>query len=138
MRIEDNPLSLLEITELIQNVGLIVVAMVGIGIAVWRAHALDRQSKAQQESVAHSRREHVATLFDQAVRQLDSDKMHVRLGAVFTLRETVEAFPELSRPTIDFLGAYLEMSKSSENDDGETHARDIQEIMNILGHVGVS
>jgi hypothetical protein len=38
---------------------------------------------------------------------LDNDKLHVRLGAIYTLREIVEAYPDLSRPTVDLLTSYL-------------------------------
>jgi hypothetical protein len=41
------------------------------------------------------------------VAKLDDEKLHVRLGAIYTLREIVEAYPDLSRPTVDLLQNYL-------------------------------
>ncbi len=69
----------------------------------------------------------MATLFSQAVPALEDDKLHVRLGAIFTLREIVEAFPDLSRPTVDLLSAYL---ASVEYDD--EIPRDVEEIIAII------
>ena len=95
------------ISEIIRNYALVAAAVAGLGVAVWRAIAADRQSKAQRDQVKQARREHVAEIFGAAVANLDNDKLHVRLGAIYTLREVVEAYPDLSRPTIDLLTSYL-------------------------------
>lgn len=49
----------------------------------------------------------MAEAFGAAVANLDNDKLHVRLGAIYTLREIVDAYPDLSRPTVDLLTSYL-------------------------------
>ena len=116
------------VSELVRNWALVFAAVGGLCIAIWRAFAADQQARAQRESVHQSRREHVATLFGQAVRQLDDDKLHVRLGAIFSLREIVEAFPELSRPTVDLLTAYL----ASVEYVGDEPPRDVAEIIAIV------
>lgn len=97
-----------EWSEVLRNYGLILAGALGIGIAIWRAVAADRQSKAQRDQVRQARREHVAEMFGQAVAKLDDDKLHVRLGAIYTLREIVEAYPDLSKPTVDLLSSYLQ------------------------------
>lgn len=86
---------------------LVTAAFGGGAIAIWRALAADRQSRAQRDQVRQSRREHVAEVFGNAVANLDNEKLHVRLGAIYTLREIVEGFPDLSRPTVDLLTSYL-------------------------------
>ena len=121
-------MSSVELSEIVRNWVLVLAAVAGVGIAVWRAFAADQQARAQRESVYQTRREHVATLFGEAVRQLDDDKLHVRLGAIFSLREIVEAFPELSRPTVDLLAAYL----SSVEYAGDEPPRDVAEIIAIV------
>jgi hypothetical protein len=100
-------MSPLELSEVVRNYGIVLAGAIGIAVAVWRAIAADRQSRAQRDQVAQSRREHVAEIFGQAVAKLDDEKLHVRLGAIYTLREIVEAYPDLSRPTVDLLQNYL-------------------------------
>lgn len=116
-----------ELSEIARNYALLGVAVVGVIIAVWRAIAADRQSRAQKAQAAQTRREHVSELFWDAVERLDHDKLQMRLGAIFALREIVEDYPDLSRPTVDLLSAYLaEMTY-----DGEP-PRDVQEIIAVI------
>ena len=75
-----------------------------------------------------SRREHVAKIFSSSVELLDNEKLHVRLGAIFALREVVEAYPELSRPTVDLLTAYLTTVDYGDDDP----PADVAEIMSVV------
>jgi hypothetical protein len=117
-----------EWSELIRNYGIVAAGAIGIGIAIWRAIAADRQSRAQRDQVAQARREHVADIFGQAVAKLDDEKLHVRLGAIYTLREIVEAYPDLSRPTVDLLASYLKQV----NYQDEEPPADVRVIMAMI------
>jgi len=122
----------IEFSELVRNYGIVLAAAIGIAVAIWRAIAADRQSRAQRDQVAQSRREHVAETFGQAVAKLDDELPHVRLGAIYTLREIVEAYPDLSRPTVDLLTSYL---ASVDYEDEEPPA-DVRAIMAMVVPVG--
>lgn len=117
-----------DLSEIIRNYALVAAAVIGVGIAIWRAIAADRHSRAQRDQVAQARREHVAEMFGQAVGKLDDAKLHVRLGAIYTLREIVEAYPDLSRPTVDLLTSYL---ASVDYQDEEPPA-DVRAIMVMI------
>jgi len=80
------------------------------------------------DQVKQTRREHVASLFSEAVQHLDDEKLHVRLGAIFMLREITEVFPELSRPAVDLLTSFLQ---TVEYGDDEPPA-DVQAIMETV------
>ena len=121
-------MSPLELSEVVRNYGIVLAGAIGIAVAVWRAIAADRQSRAQRDQVAQSRREHVAELFGQAVAKLDDEKLHVRLGAIYTLREIVEAYPDLSRPTVDLLTSYL----AQVNYHDEEPPADVRAIMAMI------
>jgi hypothetical protein len=130
-------MSPLELSEIVRNYGIVLGGAIGIAVAVWRAIAADRQSRAQRDQVAQSRREHVAEMFGQAVAKLDDEKLHVRLGAIYALREIVEAYPDLSRPTIDLLSGYL----ADVNYEDEEPPADVRAIMAMIlpladGHKG--
>lgn len=118
----------LQVSEILRNYALLAAAFGGVGIAYWRAIAADRQSVAQEEQVQQTRREHVIAIFAEAVERLDADKLHVRLGAIYTLREIVDTYPDLSRPVVDLLTAYL---SDVEYGDDEPPL-DVREIMRIV------
>lgn len=117
-----------EWSEIVRNWALVAAAAVGIGIASWRAVAASRQARAQLEQAEMGRREHVAEIFAKAVGQLDDAKLHVRLGAIYSLREVMRAYPELATPTRDLLTAYL---RSIDYGDASPPL-DVQEIMTIV------
>jgi hypothetical protein len=116
------------LSEIIRNYALVAAAFGGLAIAVWRAVAADRQSRAQRDQVRQARREHVAEIFGAAVAKLDNEKLHVRLGAIYTLREIVEAYPDLSRPTVDLLTSYL----ANVNYHDEDPPADVRAIMAMI------
>lgn len=105
---------LLQNSEPIRNYVLAAVSVGALYIAWLRVIAANRQAKAalDQAGVALkqselARRDHVAELFNKSVEQLVSDKLEVRLGAIFTLRQISNDFPDLAAPTFQLLNAYL-------------------------------
>lgn len=117
-----------ELSEIVRNYALVAAGFGGGAIAIWRAMAADRQSRAQRDQVRQARREHVAEIFGSAVAKLDDEKLHVRLGAIYTLREIVDAYPDLSRPTVNLLTNYL---AQVDYRDDEPPA-DVRAIMEII------
>jgi hypothetical protein len=102
----------------------------GIGPAWPRVRAADRQAEAQLEQAELARREHVAELFNRAVGQLDDEKLHVRLGAIYTLREISQDFPDLTKAVLELLFTYLRERKPGEGD--APPPPDVREIMRIV------
>lgn len=80
----------IQLSELVRNFGLIAAAVVGVIIGWYRVRAANRQADAALRQSDLARREHVAELFNRAVGQLEDEKLHIRLGAVLTLRQIVE------------------------------------------------
>ena len=114
--------SWVQISELARNLGLVLGGGIGVYIAWKRVSAATRQADAQirqaeaQIRQAHTqigqaslaRRDHVAELFNRAVGQLKVEKLEVRLGAIFTLRQICRDFRDLSEPAIQLLTTYLQ------------------------------
>lgn len=117
-----------EWSEIIRNYAIVGGGLTGLGVAIWRAVSADRQSRAQLRQADQGRREHVAEIFGRAVEQLDHEKLHVRLGAIYTLREIVDVYPDLSRPTVDLLTSYL----ASVDYADEEPPLDVQEVMKVI------
>ena len=120
-----------EISEIVRNWGIIVGGVVGLGLAWWRAIALNRQSIAQQDQAAIAQRAHITEVFKDAVEQLGNEKLEVRLGAVQTLVRIVEDFSEFEGPILRLLTAYLrEQGERFEQDQLPTV--DLIEIVNYI------
>ena len=101
------PMTDVEISEIVRNWAIVVGGFIGICLAWWRAVALNRQSRAQQQQATIAQRGHITEVFKDAVEQLGNDKLEVRLGAVQTLVRIVEDFSEFEGPILRLLTAYL-------------------------------
>lgn len=98
-----------EVSEIIRNVGLVFAAAVGIGVATWRSLSAGRQAQAALEQSELARRDHTTEVFNRAVGQLAHDRLEVRLGAIYTLRELCldDRYSAFARPIIETLSAYV-------------------------------
>lgn len=119
-----------QLSEIIRNIGLIAAAFVGILLAYRRVLAADRQSEAASVQADLTRRAHVAELFNRATSQLSDDKLEVRLGAIYTLRQIGSDYPDLSSPVIELLTTYLRESVEDYGD--EPPPPDVREIMSTV------
>ena len=95
------------VSELVRNFGLLAAAVVGLILAGMRVAAANRQAQAALRQAELSRRDHVAELFNRAVGQLDDAKLQVRLGAIYTLRQIAQDFPDLTGPVLELLTIYV-------------------------------
>jgi len=113
----------LPIVEMLRNLVLSVVAVVGVVMAWRQLNVANRQA-------ALARRSHVAELFNRAVGQLTDAKLEVRLGAIYTLRQVARDFPDLAEPTFELLSTYLR--ESGGKYEGDEPPIDVREIMRTL------
>jgi hypothetical protein len=77
---------LIQISELVRNYGLIAAAGLGLVLAWWRSRASNRQAIAALRQAEIAQRNHVVEMFNRSVDQLGSEKLEVRLGAIYTLK----------------------------------------------------
>src|SRR5437763_15130255 len=120
----------LSISEIVRNYALVIGGIIGILLAWMRVSASTRQADASLQQAELARRDHVAELFNRAVGQLTHEKLEIRLGAVYTLRQIAHDFPDLSDPTSELLSAYLRESVADYGD--EEPPVDVREIMKTL------
>jgi hypothetical protein len=120
----------LQISEIVRNYGLIVGGLIGLYFAWKRVSASTRQADASLQQVDLARRDHVAELFNRSVGQLTDNKLEIRLGAIYTLRQIAQDFSDLSAPTLELLTTYLRESSKAYGDSEPPV--DVREIMNIL------
>ena len=123
---------LIQISELVRNYGLIVAAGVGVGLAWWRSRASNRQAIAALRQAEVAQRNHVVEMFNRAIDQLGSEKLEVRLGAIYTLARISRdpQYADYRIPILQTVSAYVR-EHSREDGDGEPSI-DIREIMNFL------
>ena len=126
----------LELSEALRNVGILAGGAFGLYLA-WKrvvasnnqADASLRQSDTAIKQAELARRAHVAELFNQSVGQLGEDKLEIRLGAIYTLRQISRDFPDLTEAVFELLSVYVRENSKTELDSDRI---DIFEIVNVL------
>jgi hypothetical protein len=123
---------LIQISELIRNYGLVVAAAVGVGLAWWRSRASNRQALAALRQAEVAQKDHVVEMFNRAVDQLGSEKLEVRLGAIYTLKRISRdpQYADYRVPILETLTAYVR--ERTREDSSEEPPVDVREIMNLL------
>lgn len=123
------------ISEILRNFGIILAGGLGLWFAWARVRAADQQAKAAADQAALARRDHVAERFNRAVGQLADERLEVRLGAIFTLRQIAADFPDLTGDVFELLAGYV---RSREVATGEMDMPlDIKIIIEMVGeHLG--
>jgi hypothetical protein len=119
-----------QLSEIVRNIGIVIGGGIGLAFAWMRVRAANRQSEAQVRQAKLARREHVAELFNRAVAQLDDEKLHVRLGAIYTLREISQDFPDLTKAVLELLATYLREPRVNYSD--ALPPPDVREIMRLV------
>ena len=123
---------LVQISELVRNYGLLLAAAIGVGLAWWRSLASNRQALAALRQAEVAQRDHVVEMFNRAVDQLGSDKLEVRLGAIYTLKRLSRdpQYADYRVPILETLSAYVR--ERTRNDENTEPAVDVREIMALL------
>ena len=129
----------LHAAEVFYKISLPVGGAIGLYIAFMRVTAANRQAEAQirQADAATrqaelGRKKQASDLFNQALDQLRHEKVEVRLGAIYSLRQIASESSDDSDIVLGILTAYLRDSPIRWKDDEEPPA-DVREILGILG-----
>ena len=123
---------LIQISELIRNYGLVVAAGLGLVLAWWRSRASNRQAIAALRQAEVAQRDHVVEMFNRAVDQLGSEKLEVRLGAIYTLKR-ISRDPQYADYKILILETLTAYVRERTRDDTSAEPPvDVREIMNLL------
>ena len=94
-------MSWVELSEVIRNFAIVIGGAFGLWLAWQRSRASNVQAMAARDQATLARRDHVVELFNRAVEQLGHDRLEVRLGAIYTLREIDRDFSDLCGPVFD-------------------------------------
>ena len=118
------------VSEIVRNIGLALAAFGGV-FPAWRKLSPEfKQAGAAAAKADLDRRGHVYELFNRAVGQLSDERLEVRLGAIYVLREFGRDFPDLANPVFEFLSAHLRV-RTQAYGDAEPPI-DVQEIIAAL------
>jgi hypothetical protein len=123
---------LIQVSELVRNYGLVAAAVLGVILAWWRSRASNRQATAALRQAEVAQRDHVVEMFNRAVDQLGSEKLEVRLGAIYTLKRISRdpQYVDYRTPILETLTAYVR--ERTREDTGDEAPVDVREIMNVL------
>jgi hypothetical protein len=129
----DRIADLIQISEVIRNYGLIVAAALGVVLAWWRSRASNRQAIAALQQAEVAQRNHVVEMFNRAIDQLGSEKLEVRLGAIYTLKR-ISRDPQHADyrvPILETLTAYVrERTRDDTKAEPSVHIREIMRFLN--------
>lgn len=118
-------------SEAIRNYAIVAGGVLGLILALWRVIVANRQSRASQSQADTARRAHTTEVFNEAVGQLGHDNLEIRLGAIYTLKQISEDFPEFDHYVFQILTAYVK-ERTAGVDAEIDPSIDIQEIMGLL------
>jgi hypothetical protein len=119
-----------QISEVVRNYAIVAGGAFGLYLAWLRVTASNRQAESQLRQTELARRVHVSELFNRAVGQLKDRKLEVRLGAILTLEQICNDYPDLSSPTIRLLTTHLRENAVKYGD--RKPPADVQAIMELL------
>ena len=75
------------ITSLVRDIALVWGGLIGLGLATWRSVVANRQARTADEAKLNAR-------LHQAMGSLESENLHVRIGAIHALRQLAWMRPE--------------------------------------------
>lgn len=120
-----------EWSEVIRNWAIVGGGAIGVGLAFWRGIAADRQSRASRSQAEIARRAHTTEVFKDAVEQLNNDRVEIRLGAIFTLTQISDDFPEFRHYVFQLLMTCVK-EWTDGSDAGENPPRDVVEMVKFI------
>ncbi len=124
-------LDAVQLSEVFRNWGIVAAGVFGLGIAVWRGLSMSQQAAAARDQARTADRDFVTDIFSRAVGQLGDDRLEIRLGAIYTLRQIKDDYTEFSRPVMMVLAAYVRKRTATIPDAAKED--DIREIVDLLG-----
>ena len=88
-------------SEVLRNVGLLFVAMIGLAFGIWRAYTAHRQANVAEQG-------HFTERFSTAVEHLGSEELSIRLGGIYALWRLAEDSPRRDeKPIWDILCSFV-------------------------------
>jgi len=128
--------------EMIRNLGLVVAALIGFPMIIWRTHIADRQASTAEAS-------HVAETYTKAIEQLGAaddkghPKLELRLGALYSLEKIAKTNKDYHSQIIEVLCAYVRLQSRIQDDQAKDNSipsgavilprEDVQATLTIIG-----
>lgn len=124
----------------IRNLGLVVVAAIGLPIAIWRSVVVERQATTAQLQADTARRSLLNERYQKAAEMLGSQVPSVRLGGIYALARLASEHPVGYHIQIMRLLCAFVRNPTKEDDDKEGSDQsqmvreDVQEVMVAIGN----
>lgn len=133
--------------ELIRNIGLVIAALIGFPMLIWRTSIADRQASTAEAS-------HVAETYTKAIEQLGAvndegyPKLELRLGALYSLEKIALSNEDYHPQVMEVLCAYVRLNARLNSLEHEKESmsvkavdsprEDIQTAITIVGRRNVT
>ena len=110
----------------VRNLGLMVAALIGLPIAIWRSVVAERQSETAQRRLMNER-------YQKGAEMLGSEVPSVRLGGIYDLTRLAREQPgDYHMQILSLLCAFVRNPPAYETDGSKLRA-DVQEVMTAIG-----
>ena len=128
--------------EIIRNLGLVIAAIIGLPIVIWRSMVAERQAIASQRQAETAQRSLLNERYQKGAEMLGSEMLQVRLGGIYALEHLAHEHPEEYHIQImQLLCAFVrtppegnEKSGATDGDQQATRLReDVQAILSAIG-----
>ena len=109
----------------VRNLGLVVTALIGMPIAIWRSVVAHRQAETAQGSLLNER-------YQKGAEMLGSDDLPVRLGGIYALERLAREHPEDYHPQILRLFCSYVRNPPVAKAHGAKLPEDVQEVITAV------
>ena len=133
----------LEHHDAVRSLSIVLAAIIGFPLLVWRGFTHDRASRAAEKQAGIAFDSHVADTYTKAIEQLgskDGDKpnLEIRLGGIFALEKIALADKNYHPQIMEVLCAYVRMnspslSESEAEGDNRPIRTDAQTCLTVIG-----
>lgn len=132
----------LEHHDAVRSLSIVLAAIIGFPLLVWRGFTHDRASRAAEKQAGIAFDSHVADTYTKAIEQLgskDGDKpnLEIRLGGIFALEKIALADKNYHPQIMEVLCAYVRMNSPLSESEAEGDNRpiriDAQTCLTVIG-----
>ncbi len=123
-------------SAVIRNLGVVVLAVIALPLAIWRAAVADRQAKAARQQAGTAEQGLLHDRYQKGAEMLGSPILSVRLGAIYALEHLGKDYSDQYYiQVMRLLCAYVRHPRkdSIETPDGEDEEKgDVQAIVDLI------
>jgi uncharacterized protein YjbI with pentapeptide repeats len=98
--------------EAYRSLGLILAAVIGLPLAIWRSFIAQQQARSAEEQARIAAENHLAETYTKAIDQIGNEKEAIQLGGLYALEKIVYSNSEYHSQIMEVLCAFVRLHAS--------------------------